>query len=178
MNAGKRFENDIKNSIPNGILLYRLPDAAQSFGHNDNLRFSLKSPFDFLMWDSNSRSLYALEMKSVQDKSISFERTSEDRAVIHLHQIEGLKKWDEFAGTICGFIIEFREIETTIFLTISEFCKLADAISKKSFRIEDLQNNGITYYIIPQKKKITHYSYDIDHFIQETKCLSDMRRKL
>ena len=71
-NIGKVFEEQIKKSVPDYALLYRLPDAAQSFGGSNTLRFSRKNPFDFLLWDSKRHILYALEMKTVSGKSISF----------------------------------------------------------------------------------------------------------
>ena len=98
MNKGKLFEQQLSKSIPDYALLYRLPDPAQSFGGENNLRFSAKNPFDFLLWDSLKHRLYAIEAKTVDGKSISFERTKEDKGIIHLHQINGLNKWDKFDG--------------------------------------------------------------------------------
>ena len=70
-NIGKIFEAQIAKSMPDYVLLYRLPDSAQSFGNCKNLRFSNKSPFDFLLWNSREHVLYALELKTVKGKSIS-----------------------------------------------------------------------------------------------------------
>lgn len=173
MNQGKVFENAIKKSVPESVLLYRLPDSAQSFGGSSRLRFSRKNPFDFLMWDSDNRNLYALEMKTVKDKSISFERTSDDNGEIHRHQIIGLNEWSEYKGIICGFVIEFRKIETTVFIEIHDFNTLISSITKKSFTITDLDNNGIRYFIIPQKLMKTNYRYDISELINQTKNLTD-----
>lgn len=168
-NVGKIFEEDFKNSIPDYALLYRLPDAAQSFGGSNKLRFSRKNPFDFILWDSKRHILYALEMKTVKGKSISFERDKDEEKEIHYHQINGLNEWNRFDGTICGFIIEFRQIETTIFLPIESFNLLIDLIDKKSFNYDDLKNNGIPYFVIPQKKKRTRYTYDINHLLMTIK---------
>lgn len=169
MNQGKRFENDIKESVPEHILLYRLNDAAQSFGRSGDLRFSLKNPFDYIMWDSNNRHLYALELKTVSGKSISFEREKEDKGIIHYHQILGLNKWNEYNGVICGFVIFFREIEKTVFIEISDFNELISVIDKKSFSFDDLDKHKIRNIIIPQTKKRTRYKYDILDFIDKTK---------
>lgn len=163
--VGKVFEDNFKKSMPDYALLYRLPDAAQSFGKSNNLRFSRKNPFDFLLWDSKLKILYALELKSVKGKTISFERIKEDRGEIHFHQIEGLNEWDKYDGTICGVIIEFRELETTIFINIQELNELIKAIPKKSFNFADLDNYNIKYFIIPQKKLKTNYRYDIHHML-------------
>lgn len=169
-NQGKRFEEDIGKSIPDYALLHRLPDPPQSFGGSSNLRFSRKNPFDFILWDSHSHILYALEMKTVQDNSISFERYSDENRIIHKHQIDGLNKWNQYDGIVCGFVIEFRKSETTIFIDIDSFNKLIVLITKKSFNIKDLDDNAIPYLIIPQTKKRTRYVYDIEYFLN---CISE-----
>lgn len=112
-----------------GVL--RIPDAAQSFFKSSNLRFSRKNPFDFLLWNPKTLTLYTLELKTVKGKSISFERTKEDHGEIHYHQIIGLENFEKIGECVCGFVIEFRELETTIFLPIVEFIKLVQLITKK-----------------------------------------------
>lgn len=164
-NIGKIFELQIKKSTPDYALLYRLPDSAQSFG-GGNLRFSNRNPFDFLLWDSIKHKLYALEIKTVAGKSISFERSKEEKKEIHYHQIKGLSDWNRYDGITCGFIIEFRQIEKTVFIEIAEFNKLIDTIPKKSFNFDDLNEYQIQYLIIEQKKARTRYTYDVDKFLQ------------
>lgn len=168
-NVGKIFEEDFKKSVPDYALLYRLPDSAQSFGGSNNLRFSRKNPFDFLLWDSKRHILYALEMKTVSGKSISFESNKDETKEIHYHQIEGLNEWNRFDGIICGFIIEFRKIETTVFIDIESFNSLIENMDKKSFNYDDIQNSGLPYFIIPQKKKRTRYIYDIENLLSKIK---------
>ena len=177
MNIGKLFEQQLKISTPSYSLLYRLPDAAQSFSNSNNLRFSSKNPFDFLLWDSKGHILYAIEAKTVSKKSISFERDKGDKKVIHLHQIKGLNEWNKYDGIICGFIIEFRELEKTIFLEISEFNKLISVTPKKSFTIDDLENNNIAYFVINQKKARTRYRYDIDTFLSDVRKWFNQKNK-
>lgn len=172
MNIGKIFEEQLGKSVPDYALIYRLADPAQSFG-GGKTRFSAKNPFDFLLWDSKRHVLYALEAKTVSKKSISFERTKEDNGNIHLHQIEGLSAWNRFDGIVCGLVIEFREIEKTIFLDINEMNKVMTGISKKSFSIDDLDKNGISYFVIPQTKKRTRYTYDLDALFSRNDPVED-----
>lgn len=166
-NIGKVFEEQLKKSAPPYSLLYRLPDSAQSFGGSSLLRFSSKNPFDFLLWDSIGHILYALEAKTVSGKSISFERTKDDKGEIHIHQIDGLNAWQKYNGIIAGFIIEFRALEKTVFITIENFNKIMVSINKKSFTLKDLDDNEITYFIIPQKKARTRFTYDLDCLLIE-----------
>ena len=163
--VGKIFELQLSKSVPEYALLHRLPDPAQSFSNVRGSRFSLKNPFDFILWDSKRRELYALEAKTVAGKSISFERTIDDKGVIHRHQIDGLLSWDKYNGITCGFIIEFRKMEITIFLDIKDLQSLINTIDKKSFNIKDLDTHNIPYFIIPQQIKRTRYTYDIDSFL-------------
>lgn len=167
-NTGKQFEDDIKKSVPHEVLLYRLPDAAQSFGGGNKLRFSLKNPFDFLAWDSRSHRLFALEMKTVSGISISFEREPGQSGVIHYHQIQGLKDWNQYDGITCGFIIEFRKIATTVFLDIAEFENLIARIDKKSISFRDITELQIPHIIIPQRKLRTRYRYDLDALLKDS----------
>lgn len=164
-NVGKVFEQDFQKSVPDYTLLYRLPDSAQSFGGGNNLRFSRKNPFDFLLWDSKKHILYALEMKTVKGKSISFERSKDETREIHYHQIKGLNEWNRFDGIVCGFIIEFRQIETTVFISIDSFNSLIEKTDKKSFNYADLESSGLPYIIIPQEKKRTRYIYDVESLL-------------
>ena len=159
-NPGKIFEQEWAKSVPEYTLLYRLPDTAQSFGRNGNLRFSKKNPFDYLLWDSKKHLLYALELKTVKGRSISFERGKEESKEIHYHQIIGLNTWNKYDGIISGFLISFRDIETTIFLPIESFNELISVIDKKSFNLDDLKNRSFPFCVIPQKKIRTRYIYD------------------
>lgn len=167
-NIGKDFESRIQKYIPDYAKMFRLPDAAQSFGGSNNLRFSRKNPFDYFLWDSSRHYLYALELKTVSGKSISFERTEDDKGEIHYHQICGLNEWDKYDGTICGFIIEFRECQKTIFINIKDFNNLISCVDKKSFNLKDIEKYNINYVVIPQKLLKTKYSYDMDYFIKNT----------
>jgi len=170
-NSGKIFEDQLKASIPDYALLYKIPDVSRKYGESsekiarNNLK-ACKNPFDFILWNSKTRVLFALECKTVKGKSIAFEREGDKECKgIHWHQIKGLTKWSEYDGICAGFIIEFREIETTIFLNIKEFNKLIDLNDKKSFNIKDLESAGIKYIIIPQKLKRIRYTYDIEELL-------------
>ena len=51
MNVGKRFEADIKASIPEGVLFYRFRDSPNSFGgYDDVTRFTPSNVCDCFMF--------------------------------------------------------------------------------------------------------------------------------
>lgn len=172
-NIGKIFEDNWKKSCPNDVLIYRPPDAAQSFnigGNGNKLRFSQHSPCDFIMFDGKLNTLWTLELKSFQG-SCSFERSKEDKGIIHYYQIESLKRFAEYQNVCSGFILDFRKSDNTYFLNINEWNKLIDGIvNKKSFNENDL----LTYcspILIEKKKLKTNYRYDIKKFLNDSKVL-------
>lgn len=167
-NVGKIFEQDFSKCVPNYAGILRIPDSAQSFNRSSFLRFSVKNPFDYLIWNPKTLTLYALELKTVKGKSISFERSKEEHGEIHFHQIEGLRNFARVGKCVCGFVIEFRELETTVFVSIEEFLRLSETITKKSFSYKDLNDYGIEYVIIPQSLAKTHYKYGVESFLRNT----------
>lgn len=164
-NIGKVFEENWKKSVPNNVFYYRPPDSAQSFGQNQNLRFSAKSPCDCFMFTGDF--LYALELKSVGTKSISFEKVKTDKGVIHKHQIDNLYKFSSYNNIISGFIFDFRLSNKTYFCIIDDFIKMICNLDKKSFNEHDLFEwcNPIE---IKKKKLRVNYRYDIEKFIKNT----------
>lgn len=164
-NIGKILEEQWKKSVPDYALLFRLKDSAQAFKQTSSLRFSSKNPFDYILWDSKRLKLYALELKTVKGSSITFERNENETKEIHLHQINGLSDWAKYNNTVCGFIIEFRKLEKTVFIKIDELKRLIDAIPKKSFSFFDLDKFNVKYVLVAQTKKRTRYIYDVDGFL-------------
>ena len=165
--VGKIFEQNFKNSIPDNIFYYRPPDAAQSFGNNQNLRFSAKSPCDCFMFDGDF--LYAFELKSVGTKSISYEISKDDNGIIHKHQIDNLKKFSTYKNIISGFIFDFRLSEKTYFCPITQFIYMTANLNKKSFHEKDLFEwcNPID---IEKKKLKVNYKYNIIKFLEDIKA--------
>lgn len=165
-NEGKIFEDNWKKSVPKDILLYRPPDAAQSFDYSAKLRFSAHSPCDFLMFDGEI--LFCLELKTVSGKSISFERTKNDKGIIHLYQIDSLKNFGKHKNVVSGLIIDFRKTDNTYFLNIKDWDNLINSITKKSFNEDDLLKYTISILIKKEKLRV-NYRYNIDHFINQVK---------
>lgn len=117
-----------------------------------------------MMFDGNH--FFCLELKSVAGKSISFERTKNDKGEIHYHQIEYLKSCLNYRNIIPGLIIDFRGTDNTWFLNIKEWDDLINSISKKSFNESDL----ISYshpILISKKKLKVNYRYNIQRFIED-----------
>lgn len=172
-NVGKKFEDAWKSSVPEDVYYLRLHDSANSFNQNSStLRFSMKSPYDCQLFDGKTRTLYCLELKSASGKSMSFERKKGDNksANIKYHQIESLTKASQYVGMVVGFVMNFRfedkDTEITYFQSITDFNKMIDSITKKSFNLIDLlKYNPIK---IEQTKKKVNYTYNVEKFLEDT----------
>ena len=169
-NSGKRFEESIKNSVPDYCLLIRLPDPPHSFTQRSDTKFSVKNPCDYLLFDSVSKTLMPLELKTTKYKSISFEDINNDgqqNKMVHKHQILGLLEMSKYNGVVPAFIFNFRDekndMERTYFQDIKSFINMIENINKASFNELDLlTNNAIR---IQGEKKRTRYHWDIDLFL-------------
>ena len=168
-NVGKVFEDSIKQSVPNHILLVRLNDSPQAFKKSNLTRFTPKNPFDYVCYDTKSRNLFCLELKSTSNKYMTFEDIhidEEQNAMIHTHQIKGLLKCSTYPYVVAGFLLNFRlqENEITYFIEVNKFQKMCDSINKKSFNLMDLVLYGAIK--IDGFKKRTRWYWNLDKFFE------------
>ena len=171
-NVGKRFEEDVKSSIPDYCLLIRLPDPPHSFTKRSDTRFSIKNPCDYILFDSSSKTLFPIELKTTKYKSISFEGIDGDdneSRMVHKHQILGLLEMSKYDGVNAGFIFNFRDeknnMERTYFQDIKSFVDMIKNIDKHSFNELDLLTNNAKR--INGEKKRVRYRWDFDSFFKD-----------
>ena len=98
-NEGKKFEADLKSSVPDTCWLYRLRDNASSFANGTNTRFTSSNICDFILFDDMSKTLFLLECKSTKGTSVSL-------SMLRDNQIKGLKEADVSIGFLGGNIRE------------------------------------------------------------------------
>ena len=168
-NAGKIFEDSIKQSIPDDIALIRLNDSPQAFKKSNLTRFTPKNPFDYICFDTKSRTLFCLELKSTINKYMTFEDIhidEEQNAMIHAHQTKGLLKYSAYPHVVAGFLLNFRleDVELTYFIEVNKFQKMCDSINKKSFNLMDLALYGAQK--IEGFKKRTRWYWNLDDFFR------------
>lgn len=169
-NSGKVFEDSFKKSVPDYCLLQRLNDSPQAFKQSNLTRFTPNNPCDFFLFDSMSRILYCLELKTTKYKSIAFEDINSDKPqnkMIHKNQIISLTNFSNFNHVIAGFLFNFRDevncIERTYFQDITSFNKMCSEINKSSFNEMDLiLYNSVK---IDGKKKRVNYIWDINKLL-------------
>lgn len=161
-NEGKKFEEDFKKSIPDSYYWIRLRDPAQSFGGQNNLRFSLKNPYDLLIYTDGF--LFPLELKSTKGTSFSFKGSS---PMIKQQQIDDLTKAATYKGIIPGFIFNMRKYTKTYFLHINNFNKFLSQTDKSSINQQDIIDFG-GIEIVGKLKKV-RYQYMIWELINYLK---------
>lgn len=162
-NAGKRFEKDWIESVPDDVYCLRLNDPAQAFGGNDATRFSPHNPYDFVMYKYPH--YFALELKSTKGTSLTFWREDfgKGQYMIKKWQILGLLKASEHPGVVAGIIINFRGVNRTYFCEAESFYNYIGGLSKKSINEQDvIALGGI---IINQKQLKVRWRYDMEGFI-------------
>ena len=151
-NAGKLFEKDFKESVPDTCWIYRLRDNASSFANGDNTRFTSSNICDFILFDDNSKNLFLLECKSTKSTSIPL-------TMLRENQIKGLLDANKH-NLIAGLLLNFRnENNDTFFISIDRFIEMINKLGKKSLNVKDLENNNAVK--IDNHKKRTRYKYDI-----------------
>lgn len=164
-NEGKQFEESFKSSVPNLMYYLRLKDSASSFGTNDATRFTLRQPFDCLIYSSPI--LFPFELKSTKSTSFSFKGTT---PMIKEHQIKALTEATNYEGIIPGFIFNLREpVNKVYFLHINNFNKFVEDTTKSSIDEKDIVSFGAI--MIEGKLKKVKYKYDIEGFINKLKRL-------
>ena len=168
-NVGKVFEESIKKSMPDHILLIRLNDSPQAFKQSKLTRFTPKNPFDYICFNTQTKKLFCLELKSTSNKYMGFEdinSNEKQNKMIHKHQIEGLLKCSTYQNVVAGFLFNFRldDNELTYFMEINQFQKMCDSINKKSFNILDAVLYGAKK--IDGFKKRTRWYWNLDEFFE------------
>lgn len=153
-NPGKQFEEQLYNSFPQNVFIYRIADSSSSWNSSNsqrNSRFTIKNPCDFLVYSSINRKLILLELKSCKGKSCPFSN-------IKIHQISKLYEYSKKDGVEAYFIFNFREVNQTFAVTVNKVHDFYKKAERKSFSLEWCRNNGI---LIESKLKRIKYSYDM-----------------
>lgn len=153
MNQGKIFEQDFKDSVPEDVFYYRLNDGTANYSRTENVRFQNPNLCDCIIFHKGH--LFLLELKSVAKNSMPLTN-------IRDNQLAGLSMASAQDGVVAGFIVNYRHVAETYFLsanTVYEFINIED---RKSIPLSYAQSHGIK---IEQKIKKVHYKYDVESFL-------------
>lgn len=155
---GKVFEEEIKNCIPIDFYVERYKDDTAGF-------YGVSNPADFRVYKFPLTFLW--ELKSHKGKSIPL-------AKIRNSQLKGMRKASLYKGVYCGFLLNFRDIEETYYISfvdlVTSFYVLnADGEyepksgGRKSIPVKWCRENGVR---IAQTKKRVRYSYDLRSWLR------------
>jgi len=157
MNAGKKFENDFKNSVDTDkIFLHRFKDGTTGTVNGQMIRFKNKNLCDFLLFKDGQ--LVLVELKSFLGKSMSFSNiksnVNEQQAIVYNLRLEAKKN-----NVKVYMILNFRDLSETYAIDIHNFDEFYRMTSKKSISIDEARQLGKQLF---QQKKRTSYKYEID----------------
>ena len=155
--AGKIFEEDIKKSFPEEFFIERYKDDTAGFK-------GVANPADYRLYKYPLT--FLLELKTHKGKSIPL-------AKIRNSQLKGMRKASPHKGVDCGFLINYRDIEETYYITfedlVTEYFILNGSgdyepkpDKRKSIPVEWCRENGVR---IEQQKKRVRYSYNLSSWL-------------
>ena len=156
INAGKKFENDFKNSVnTDEIFLHRFKDGTTGTVNGQMIRFKNKNLCDFLLFKNGL--LVLAELKSFLGKSMPFTNikntVDEQQTFLYNLRLEA-KKYNVKAY----MILNFRDLSETYAIYIHNFDEFYKMTNKKSISIVEARQLGKQ---LSQQKKRTRYRYEI-----------------
>lgn len=157
INAGKKFENDFKNSInTDEIFLHRFKDGTTGTVNGQMIRFKNKNLCDFLLFKDGQ--LVLVELKSFLGKSMSFSNikstVDEQQTFLYNLRLEAKKN-----NVKAYMILNFRDLSETYAIDIHNFDEFYKMTNKKSISIDEVRQLGKQLF---QQKKRTSYRYEIN----------------
>ncbi|HIG0360431.1 Holliday junction resolvase RecU [Clostridium botulinum] len=150
-NPGKKFEEDIKKSVPNWCWIYRFKDGTANFAgtKNENVRFQAHNICDFMIMAKER--LFLLELKSHKGASIPFNcvRKTQLREMAEIN----------YSNIKAFFLFNFRDKERTYAIGAITLKKFIENADRKSIPINWCKDNGIE---ITSEKKRSRFRYDLE----------------
>lgn len=156
--VGKIFEEEIKASFPEDFYVERYKDDTAGF-------YGVSNPADYRIYRYPFTFLF--ELKSHKGKSLPLNK-------IRLNQVKGLYRASQYKGIYCGFLLNFRDIEETYYITVKDVVAeyyivkdgKVDSVredGRKSIPVDWCKENGIR---VQQTKKRVRYSYNLREFLR------------
>lgn len=146
-NMGKVFEQEFKNSVPPDVFLERYKDDTSGF-------YGVSNPADFRLYCYPV--LILVELKTHKGKSLPLSK-------IRPAQLKGMLKAVTHYGVYGGYLVNFRDLEETFFLSVGYVERFIKDGERKSIPAEFFREYGIP---IPAEKKRTLYRYDLKEWLE------------
>ena len=154
---GKVFEEEIRGSFPADFYVERYKDDTAGF-------YGVSNPADYRLYKYPLT--FLLELKTHKGKSIPL-------AKIRNNQIQGMYRASQHKGIYGGFILNYRDLEETYYISCGELAAEYFVLNdkgefevnpegRKSIPVEWCREYGTR---ISQHKKRVRYSYDLAEFL-------------
>lgn len=85
------------------------------------------------------------------------------RGAIDSKEVKGMIKAVNYLGVYGGYMVNFRDLEETYFLSVGYVENFVKAGERKSIPVEFFRDHGIR---IPSEKKRTLYRYDLSSWLK------------
>ena len=151
-NAGKDFEQDIKASFSPECFVERYKDDTAGF-------HGVCNPADFRVY--RYPLTFLIECKSHKGKSLPLAKIREG-------QLKAMLKAVAHPGVYGGYIINFRDLEETYYLSAQNVKDFMELGKRKSIPVDFCRQCAIR---IPQELKRTRYRYDLESWLRGYKGL-------
>lgn len=139
---GNRFQDEIASSIPKNLFYKRLRDLPNGrFKHVDN-------EGDFIV---NANHLLILECKTTKETNFPIDN-------IRMGQLWKMINAVTKDNVVAGYIIEYRKLDVTYYIPVSEFVYWYLTNSRSNLPISWVKEHG---YKVARKLKITRHVYGI-----------------
>ena len=156
--VGKIFEEEVKASFPKDFYVERYKDDTAGFK-------GVANPADFRLYKYPL--LFLLELKSHKGKSIPLD-------TIRGSQLKEMKKSNHHIGIYCGFLLNYRDLEETYYISFSALVAEYYTVNhkgefevklggRKSIPVDWCREVGTR---IDQKKKKVRYTYDLERWLE------------
>ena len=166
-NRGLVFQDNIRNSAKRqNIMFYKFKDSPNLYGQfkeNNAIRFTPNNICDCMLFYKGT--LVLAELKSTEKDSFSF-TTGALRQLKDLYEISIDNNNNYRENLHCGFMIEFRDKEMTVFIYAKDIKDYLEKNNTKTININKLlKNGGLIYHKIDQEKLVKNYVYNLKRFI-------------
>ena len=139
---GKIFEEEIKKSFPEDFYVERYKDDTAGF-------YGVSNPADYRLYKYPYT--FLLELKTHKGKSIPLDKIRDT-------QIKGMYTASQYKGIYAGFLINYRDLEETYYITVQDMVAYIASTERKSIPVEWCRENGVR---VEQEKKRVRYSYNL-----------------
>ncbi len=145
--TGKLFELEIKASFPEGFYVERYKDDTAGF-------YGVSNPADYRLYKYPYT--FLVELKTHKGKSLPLSRVREN-------QIKGMYQASLHKGIYAGFIINFRDLEETYYISVQDIVTFINSQERKSIPVEWCREYGVR---IEQTKKRVRYTYNLREWLE------------